>query len=136
MPGDQAVVFESDIARIGLTICYDIRFPQLYRDLAHYDAEIIAIPAAFTKETGEAHWHVLNRARAIESGCFVISPCAVGPIPGGGETYGHSLIVDPWGRILADGGTEPELSSLKSILTRFGSLVRRSHAWNTIEPIQ
>ncbi|MEO0994496.1 MAG: nitrilase-related carbon-nitrogen hydrolase [Pseudomonadota bacterium] len=107
VPGGAAALIEAAGARIGHTICYDLRFPSLYRDLAQAGAEILAVPAAFTKKTGEAHWHVLNRARAIENGAFVVSPCAVGPIPGGGESYGHSLIVDPWGVVLADGGTAP-----------------------------
>ncbi len=107
VPGDRAVIVDTPIGRIGHSICYDLRFPHLYRDLAHAGAEILAIPAAFTKRTGEAHWHVLNRARAIENGAFVIAPCAIGPIPGGGESYGHSLIVAPWGEVLGDGGTDP-----------------------------
>jgi predicted amidohydrolase len=105
--GADAVVEETPWARIGHTICYDLRFPQLYRDLAQAGAEILTVPAAFTQKTGEVHWHVLNRARAIENGAFVVAPCAYGPCPGGGETYGHSLIVDPWGEVLADGGTGP-----------------------------
>jgi predicted amidohydrolase len=92
--------------QLGHTICYDLRFPKLFRDLAQAGAEAIAVPAAFVKNTGKAHWHVLNRARAIENGCFIIAPCAVGPIPGGGESYGHSLIVDPWGQVLVDGGED------------------------------
>ena len=87
-----------------MTICYDLRFPQLYRALAQAGAEILAVPAAFTKVTGEAHWHVLNRARAIENGAVVVAPCAVGAVPGGGAAYGHSLVVSPWGEVLADGG--------------------------------
>ncbi len=87
-------------------ICYDLRFPQLFRDLAQAGAEVIAVPAAFMKKTGEVHWHVLNRARAIENGCFIVAPCAVGQIPGGGASYGHSLIVNPWGEVLADGKEE------------------------------
>ena len=90
--------------KIGLSICYDLRFPLLFRALAKAGAEILAVPAAFMKATGEAHWHVLNRARAIENGCFVIAPCQWGELPGGARSYGHSLIVDPWGRILVDGG--------------------------------
>ena len=105
--GAEAVVEETPWARIGHTICYDLRFPQLYRDLAHAGAEILTVPAAFTQKTGEVHWHVLNRARAIENGAFVVAPCAYGPCPGGGDTYGHSLIIDPWGKVLADGGTGP-----------------------------
>ncbi|MCB1472859.1 MAG: carbon-nitrogen hydrolase family protein [Rhodobiaceae bacterium] len=105
--GDEAVLTDTPFARIGHTICYDLRFPQLYRALAQAGAEILAVPAAFTKKTGEAHWHVLNRARAIENGAFVIAPCAIGPVKGGGESYGHSLIVNPWGEIIAEGGTAP-----------------------------
>ncbi len=106
-PGARAAVAEMAGARVGLTICYDLRFPALYRDLAQAGAEILAVPAAFTKTTGEAHWHILNRARAIETGSFVIAPCAVGPVPGGGECYGHSLVVGPWGEVIADGGAAP-----------------------------
>ncbi|MEM9099231.1 MAG: carbon-nitrogen hydrolase family protein [Pseudomonadota bacterium] len=106
-PGAEARLVPTDHALIGHTICYDLRFPALYRDLAQAGAEILAVPAAFTKKTGEAHWHVLNRARAIENGCFVLAPCAYGPVPGGGESYGHSLIIDPWGEVLADGGEGP-----------------------------
>ena len=106
-PGDRAVVHDTPFGRIGHTICYDLRFPQLFRRLAQAGAEILCCPAAFTRTTGEAHWHVLNRARAIETTRFVVSACAVGPVPGGGESYGHSLVVGPWGEVLADGGREP-----------------------------
>ncbi|WP_425046241.1 carbon-nitrogen hydrolase family protein [Primorskyibacter sp. S87] len=106
-PGNAAVVHDTPFAAIGHTICYDLRFPQLFRDLACAGAQIITCPAAFTKRTGEAHWHILNRARAIENTCFVVSSCAIGPIPGGGESYGHSLVVNPWGEVLADGGHLP-----------------------------
>ena len=102
-PGSRAVVHDTKFGKIGHTICYDLRFPGLFRDLAQAGAEIIICPAAFTKLTGEAHWHVLNRARAIENTCYIVSACAVGPVPGGGETYGHSLVVSPWGEVLADG---------------------------------
>ena len=103
-PGEHAVVADTPWGRLGMTICYDLRFPQLYRALAQAGAEILAVPAAFTKVTGEAHWHVLNRARAIENGAMVVAPCAVGAVPGGGAAYGHSLVVSPWGEVLADGG--------------------------------
>ena len=103
-PGGQGVVVDTPWGRLGMTICYDLRFPQLYRTLAQAGAEILAVPAAFTKVTGEAHWHVLNRARAIENGAVVVAPCAVGAVPGGGAAYGHSLVVSPWGEVLADGG--------------------------------
>lgn len=105
--GGSAVIHQTPFARIGHTICYDLRFPGLYRDLAQAGAEIIACPAAFTKKTGTAHWHVLNRARAIENTCFVVSACAIGAIAGGGESYGHSLVVSPWGEVIADGGELP-----------------------------
>jgi predicted amidohydrolase len=94
-------------AFIGMTICYDLRFPHLYRALAKAGANILCVPSAFTAVTGEAHWHVLLRARAIENGCFVIAPAQCGTHPGNRKTYGHSLVVDPWGRVIADGGTEP-----------------------------
>lgn len=89
---------------IGLSICYDLRFASLYRTLAKAGAQMLAVPAAFTRITGNAHWHILNRARAIENGAYVISPCQYGTLAGGSECYGHSLIIDPWGRVLADGG--------------------------------
>jgi predicted amidohydrolase len=92
---------------LGMTVCYDLRFPQLYRDLAHAGAAIISIPAAFTVPTGEAHWHVLLRARAIETGAFVFAPAQCGTHAGGRRTYGHSLIIAPWGEILAEAGDHP-----------------------------
>jgi predicted amidohydrolase len=106
-PGRNAVIAPCAEGLIGLSICYDIRFPHLYRAYAQAGAELLAAPAAFTRDTGEAHWHVLQRARAIENGAYVISPAQCGTLAGGAECYGHSLIVDPWGRVLADGGTEP-----------------------------
>lgn len=105
--GGAARIYDTPLARVGHTICYDLRFPGLFRDLAQAGAEIICCPAAFTKMTGEAHWHVLNRARAIENTCFMVSPCAIGAIPGGGESYGHSLVVGPWGDVMTDGDTLP-----------------------------
>lgn len=101
--GNMAVLHDTPFGQIGHTICYDLRFPHLYRALAHSGAEILTAPAAFTAKTGAAHWHVLNRARAIENTSFMVSPCAVGQVPGGGACYGHSLIVAPWGEILAEG---------------------------------
>ena len=105
-PGNHGVVAPTPWGGLGMSVCYDLRFASLYRHLAHNGASILAVPAAFTKVTGEAHWHVLNRARAIEHGCFVIAPCQYGSITGGGECYGHSLIIDPWGNVLADGGDD------------------------------
>jgi predicted amidohydrolase len=106
-PGELAVVSDLPWGRLGVTICYDLRFPALYRALAEAGATMLAIPSAFTKPTGEAHWHVLMRARAIENGCFVFAAAQGGTHESGRETFGHSLIVDPWGRVLAEGGTEP-----------------------------
>jgi len=106
-PGDLAVLTDLPWGRLGLTICYDLRFPALYRALAEAGATFLAIPSAFTKQTGEAHWHVLMRARAIENGSFVFAAAQGGEHENGRSTFGHSLVVDPWGRILAEGGTEP-----------------------------
>jgi predicted amidohydrolase len=108
-PGELAVLYDLPWGRLGITICYDLRFPALYRALAEAGASFLTIPSAFTKQTGEAHWHVLNRARAIENGCFVFAAAQAGRHENGRETFGHSLIVDPWGRIIAEGGTEPEV---------------------------
>jgi len=106
-PGELAVLADLPWGRLGLTVCYDLRFPALYRALAEGGATMLAIPSAFTKQTGEAHWHVLMRARAVENGCFVFAAAQGGRHENGRDTYGHSLIVDPWGRILAEGGSEP-----------------------------
>lgn len=100
--GREACIAASPIGRVGLTICYDVRFPHLYRALGQAGAELITIPAAFTRVTGEAHWHVLIRARAIETGCFVLAPAQGGRHEDGRETFGHSLIVSPWGEVLAE----------------------------------
>jgi predicted amidohydrolase len=106
--GDRAVIADLPGARLGLTVCYDLRFPHLYRALAQAGASALAVPAAFTRQTGMAHWHVLLRARAIETGSFVIAAAQGGHHEDGRDTYGHSLIVDPWGRILAEAeGDEP-----------------------------
>lgn len=106
--GACAVVADTPWAPIGVTICYDIRFPALFRALAEAGATVITAPACFTRQTGEAHWHVLHRARAIETGSFMISAAQGGQHEDGRETYGHSLIVDPWGKVLADaGGNQP-----------------------------
>jgi predicted amidohydrolase len=105
--GELAVVVDLPWGRLGVTVCYDLRFPALYRALAEAGASFLSIPAAFTRQTGEAHWHVLLRARAIENGCFVFAAAQGGRHENGRETFGHSLVVDPWGKILAEGGTEP-----------------------------
>jgi predicted amidohydrolase len=103
-PGGQTVLTETPWGVLGMTVCYDLRFPQLYRTLAQAGADFLAIPSAFTVPTGTAHWHVLIRARAIENGCFVFAPAQWGEHAEGRRTYGHSLIVDPWGEVLADAG--------------------------------
>jgi predicted amidohydrolase len=105
--GEIAVLADLPWGRLGLTVCYDLRFPALYRALAEAGASFLAVPSAFTQQTGEAHWHVLLRARAIENGSFVFAAAQGGKHENGRETFGHSLVVDPWGRVLAEGGTEP-----------------------------
>ena len=105
-PGREAVLADTPWGPLGMTVCYDLRFPRLYRDLAQAGAGLIGVPAAFTKVTGDAHWEVLLRARAIECGAFVFAACQTGSHPGGRRTCGHSMIVDPWGRVLADAGEE------------------------------
>jgi predicted amidohydrolase len=109
-PGDRLMLAETPWGRLGMTVCYDLRFPQLYRALAQAGAELLAIPASFQRETGKAHWHALVRARAIENGAYVLAPAMCGDHPNGRQTYGHSLIVDPWGEVLADGGEAPGLA--------------------------
>lgn len=110
-PGDQAVLAHTSFARIGMTVCYDVRFPMLHRALAEAGAEILTVPAAFSPVTGAAHWHALLRARAIENGCFVIAPAQTGTHASAAhrtrDTYGHSLVVSPWGEVILDAGTAP-----------------------------
>ena len=127
--GDKAVVVATEWGRLGLSICYDLRFGALYRTLAQAGAEFITIPAAFTQTTGKAHWHTLVRARAIETGCFVLAPNQCGHHNDKRYSYGHSLIVDPWGEILADGGAEPgviyadiDLAQVAKVRSRIPSL--------------
>ena len=105
--GGEAVVADMPWCKIGLSICYDLRFPQLYRSLAKKGATLLTVPSAFTQTTGKAHWHVLLRARAIENGAFVIAPAQGGKHANGRQTYGHSLIVGPWGDVLVEGGVDP-----------------------------
>jgi deaminated glutathione amidase len=105
-PGERAVLAALPWGTLGMSVCYDLRFPQLYRALAQAGADFLSVPSAFTVPTGKAHWHVLLRARAIETGSFVFAPAQWGEHAEGRRTYGHSLIVDPWGEVLADGGEE------------------------------
>ncbi len=106
-PGERAVVANLPWGKLGMSVCYDLRFPHLYRALAKAGASFLSIPAAFTYTTGQAHWHVLQRARAIETGCFVIAPAQGGKHENGRHTFGHSVIVDPWGNIIAEAGDAP-----------------------------
>ncbi|MEI9804537.1 MAG: carbon-nitrogen hydrolase family protein [Pseudolabrys sp.] len=140
-PGESAVLSDLPWGRLGLTVCYDLRFPALYRALAEAGATMLAIPSAFTKQTGEAHWHILNRARAIENTCFVFAAAQGGKHENGRETYGHSLIVDPWGRILAEGGTEPgvvmaeiDLAEVAKARARIPSL-QHGRRFELVEPM-
>ena len=105
--GDKVVLATTPWGQLGMTICYDLRFAYLYRALGQAGAQVLSTPSAFTRVSGRAHWHVLQRARAIETGCYVIAPAQCGDHPGNRQTYGHSLIVDPWGQVLADGGENP-----------------------------
>ncbi len=106
-PGNRAVIAKTDFGKLGLTICYDLRFGHLHRELAKAGAKIITSPAAFTVPTGKAHWGVLLRARAIETGCFILAPAQCGTHAQGRKTFGHSIAVDPWGRVIAQAGTTP-----------------------------
>lgn len=124
-PGEGAVLAETPWGRFGLTICYDLRFPDLYRTLSDNGAAILTIPAAFTVPTGEAHWHVLLRARAIEAGAYVIAAAQTGQHEDGRQTYGHSLIVDPWGEVLLDMGKDPGVAVIDLDLDRIASVRAR-----------
>jgi deaminated glutathione amidase len=139
--GELAVLADLPWGRLGLTICYDLRFPALYRALAEAGASFLSIPSAFTRQTGEAHWHVLLRARAIETGCFVFAAAQGGTHENGRETFGHSLVIDPWGRVLAEGGTEPqvviadvELAEVAAARARIPSL-RHGRRFEIVEPM-
>jgi predicted amidohydrolase len=116
--GSRAVTVGTPLGRLGLSICYDLRFSDLYRALTDAGATILSVPAAFTVPTGEAHWHVLLRARAIEAGVFVVAAAQSGSHEDGRKTYGHSLVVDPWGHILLDMATEPGLGFAELDLDR------------------
>jgi len=136
--GDRSVVVETPVGKLGLSICYDLRFPDLYRVLSDAGAAVLSIPAAFTVPTGEAHWHVLMRARAIEAGVFVIAAAQSGKHEDGRETYGHSLVVDPWGTILLDMGrdrgvgfAELELDQIREVRSRLPAI---RHRRRIVEP--
>ena len=106
-PGAHAVVAATPWGGLGMTICYDLRFPYLYRSLAQAGAHFLSVPSAFTRVSGRAHWHVLLRARAVETGCYIFAPAQCGDHANDRQTYGHSLIIDPWGKILAEAGESP-----------------------------
>jgi deaminated glutathione amidase len=140
-PGELAVLADLPWGRLGLTVCYDLRFPALYRALAEAGATMLAIPSAFTKQTGEAHWHALMRSRAIENGSFVFAAAQGGRHENGRDTYGHSLVVDPWGRIIAEGGTEPgivmaeiDLAEVAKARSRIPSL-QHGRRFEIVEPM-
>ncbi len=126
LPGDELVVAETALGPIGLSICYDLRFPELYRGLVDRGARLLTIPAAFTLTTGRAHWQPLMRARAIETQCWVIAPAQVGQHDDGGlrESYGHSMIVDPWGHIVARASDGPGLAIAEVDLSRVDGVRR------------
>jgi deaminated glutathione amidase len=134
--GDLAVLSELPWGTLGITVCYDLRFPQLYRTLAKAGADFFAIPSAFTRPTGEAHWHVLLRARAIENGCFVFAAAQAGRHETGRETYGHSLIVAPWGEILAEGGVHPSVIIADVALSEVREARRRIPSLQHDRPFQ
>ncbi|MGE0754481.1 MAG: carbon-nitrogen hydrolase family protein [Alphaproteobacteria bacterium] len=136
LAGDKPVVAKLGDVTLGMSICYDVRFPYLYRQMAQQGAQLLAVPAAFIEYTGKAHWHVLLRARAIENGCFVIAPAQCGAHPGDRRTFGHSLIINPWGEVLADGCSEPgvvmadiDMDEVKKVRAKIPSLM---HCRNNI----
>lgn len=123
--GDRIVALEVDGLRLGLATCYDLRFPELFRALALAGAELILLPAAFTRETGRVHWEPLLRARAIENGCFVLAAGQTGPHPPARVCHGHSMVVDPWGTVLAEAGDSPDVLLMELDLARVAEVRRR-----------
>ena len=132
---DAVVVSGTPLGKLGLTICYDLRFPGLFARIAEADADVISVPAAFTVPTGRAHWHVLLRARAIEAGIFVIAAAQVGRHEDGRQTFGHSLVVDPWGEVLLDMGEERGVGFADIELSRISDVRSRIPALNHRRPI-
>lgn len=132
-PGEEAVAAETPVGKLGLSICYDLRFPALYQALSAAGATVLSIPAAFTVPTGEAHWHVLMRARAIENACFVVAAAQCGQHEDGRATYGHSLVVGPWGEVLLDMGNDAagvgfadlDLTKVEEVRTRLPVIAHR-----------
>lgn len=135
-PGEGVVLVNgTPVGKLGLTICYDLRFPGLFARLAEADADVISVPSAFTVPTGQAHWHVLLRARAIEAGLFVVAAAQVGAHEDGRRTYGHSLVVDPWGEVLLDMGTDKGVGFAEIDLKRISEVRSRIPALNHRRPI-
>jgi len=132
---DVAVVNGTPVGKLGMTICYDLRFPALFARIAEADADVIAVPAAFTVPTGRAHWHILLRARAIEAGLFVVAAAQVGRHEDGRQTYGHSLVVDPWGEVLLDMGEEQGVAFADVDLAQISDVRARIPALNHRRPI-
>ena len=132
---DVALINGTPVGKLGLTICYDLRFPMLFARLAEADADVIAVPAAFTVPTGRAHWHVLLRARAIEAGLFIVAAAQVGHHQDGRNTFGHSLVVDPWGEVLLDMGEESGVGFADIDLARISDVRSRIPALNHRRPI-
>ncbi len=124
-PGNRVVSVDCPVGRLGLAICYDVRFPALFEELGRRGCDVITIPAAFTVPTGQAHWHLMQRARAVEASAFVIAPAQTGHHADGRDTYGHSLVIDPWGDVLLDMGTEPGLGFATLDLARLGDVRRQ-----------
>ena len=132
LPGDELVTVDTPMGRLGLSICYDLRFPELYRGLALAGAQVVFVPANFTRVTGEAHWLTLLRARAIENGLFIAAPAQCGAFPGGFEAYGHSTVIDPWGRVLCEMADRPgvavvpiDLAEIERVRSKLPSLSHR-----------
>ena len=135
--GSEAVMVENTpVGRLGLTICYDIRFPELFARLAEAGADVISVPAAFTVPTGRAHWHVLLRARAIEAGLFVVAAAQSGAHEDGRQTYGHSLVVDPWGEVLLDMGEETGVATVEIDLSQIAGVRSRIPALRHRRPVE
>ena len=128
-PGDRSALAAMDDLSLGMTICYDVRFPGLYRSLAALGAQVITVPSAFSPVTGLAHWEVLLRARAIENGCYILAPAQTGTHAAQSgrtrETYGHSLVINPWGEVLADAGQEPGIITVDLDLTKVAQARQR-----------
>ena len=139
-PGTRAVLAETKLARIGMTICYDLRFPHLYRVLAQSGAEVLLVPSAFSPVTGEAHWETLLKARAIETGCFVVAAAQTGTHPTSSgnarQTYGHSLVVDPWGQVIVDAGTKPGMTLVEIDLMEVSEARRRIPSMQYEQPFE